>query len=240
MNLSSLNLKVIIGIAYLTIILIGLYFLFSVVDLKDLTNYDFIRENREIIIKYKNENFLLLSIFFFIFAIIWILCLGFALPLLLLAGFIFGKWWGILIILLSTTIGATLFYALAGFFFRDFIKEKLSPKFSKLKDLFNKNELLYFTIFRFTGGGGMPYSVQNALPVLFDMSIKNYFTATLIGSAPAMFVSVALGSGIEKVIDQNTQLSMKTVLFSPDIYMPIIIFFVILVLAFVIKKIYFK
>ena len=55
-----------------------------------------------------------------------------------------------------------------------------------------------------------------------------------------LFVTVALGSGIEKVIDQNAELSISTVLFSPEIYIPIIAFFIILIIAFIIKKFYFK
>ena len=75
---------------------------------------------------------------------------------------------------------------------------------------------------------------------IFDMPVKNYFISTFIGSIPSMFVTVALGSGIEKVIDQNVELSISTVLFSPEIYIPLIIFFIILVIAFIIKKLYFK
>ena len=240
MKLNSLNSKLIIGAAYISIISIGLYFLFSAVDIKDLTSYEFIRANRDIILEYKKENFLFLSIIFFIFSIIWVLLLGFAMPLLIFSGFVFGKWWGILIVLTATTIGATLLYTLAGFFFRDAIKEKLAPKFSKLKDFFIRNNLLYFMSFRFVGGGGAPYAVQNVLPILFDMPLKNYVIATYIGSMPSMFVSVALGSGIEKVIDENAELSISTVLFSPDIYIPIIIFFIILIIAFIIKKFYFR
>ena len=240
MNLNSLNLKLILGITYLVIISFGLYFLFSVVDIKNLMSYDFIKLNKDIILKYKNENFLFLTIIFFIFSIVWVLLLGFAMPLLIFSGFVFGKWWGILIVLTSTTIGATLLYMLVGFFFREAIKEKLAPKFSKLKEFFIKNDILYFMSFRFIGGGGSPYAVQNVLPILFDMSVKNYVIATFVGSMPPMFVTVALGSGIEKVIDQNVELSVSTVLFSPEIYIPIIAFFIILFIAFVIRKFYFK
>ena len=240
MNLNSLNLKLILGITYLVIISFGLYFLLSVVDIKNLMSYDFIKLNKDIILKYKNENFLFLTIIFFIFSIVWVLLLGFAMPLLIFSGFVFGKWWGILIVLTSTTIGATLLYMLVGFFFREAIKEKLAPKFSKLKEFFIKNDILYFMCFRFVGGGGTPYAVQNILPVLFNMSIKNYILATFLGSMPSMFVTVALGSGIEKVIDQNVELSVSTVLFSPEIYIPIIAFFIILFIAFVIRKFYFK
>ena len=240
MNTKSLNLKLILGITYLVIISIGLYFLFSVVDIKDLMSYEFIRLNKDIILKYKNENFLFLTVVFFVFSIVWTLLLGFVMPLLIFSGFVFGKWWGILIALTSTTIGATLLYMMVGFFFRETIKEKLTPKFSKLRDFFVKNDILYFMCFRFIGGGGAPYAVQNVLPILFDMSVKNYVIATFVGSMPSMFVTVALGSGIEKVIDQNVELSISTVLFSPEIYIPIIAFFIILFIAFIIKKFYFK
>jgi len=240
MNLASLNLKLIIGLAYLAILSIGLYFLFFAIDLKDLMSYEFIRSNKDIILKYKDENFLFLTVVFFIFSIVWVLLLGFAMPLLIFSGFVFGKWWGIAIVLTATTIGATLLYLLVGFFFRETIKNKLAPKFSKLKEFFIKNDILYFTSFRFVGGGGTPYAVQNVLPILFDMSVKNYVIATFVGSMPSMFVTVALGSGIEKVIDQNSELSIYSVLFSPDIYFPLIGFFIILIIAFAIKKFYFK
>jgi uncharacterized membrane protein YdjX (TVP38/TMEM64 family) len=240
MNINFLNLKFILGTTYFVIISIGLYFLFSVIDIKDLTSYEFFKLNTDIILNYKNANFIFLTIIFFIFSIFWVLLLGFAMPLLLFSGFVFGKWWGILIVLTSTTIGSAMLYALVGFFFRDIIKEKLAPKFSKLKDFFIKNDILYFTSFRFIGGGGTPYAIQNILPILFDMSLRNYVIATFIGSTPSMFVTVALGSGIEKVVDQNAELSILTVLLSHEIYIPIIAFFFILIIAFIIRKFYFK
>ena len=128
MNLSALNLKLVLGITYFAILLIGLYFLFSAVDIKDLMSYEFIRLNKDIILKYKSENFLFLAAVFFIFSIVWVLFLGFASPLLIFGGFVFGKWWGILITLTATTLGVALLYLLVGFFFRDFIIQKLALK----------------------------------------------------------------------------------------------------------------
>ena len=94
--------------------------------------------------------------------------------------------------------------------------------------------------FRFIGGGGTPFPIQNVLPVLFNMSSKNYIIATLLGIIPTTFVTVALGSGIEKIIDQNSKLSFLPVIQSPEIYLPIIGFFIILFIAFLIRKFYFK
>ena len=168
------------------------------------------------------------------------IALGFAMPLLLFSGFVFGKWWGILIVLTSTTIGATLLYILVSFFFRQQIEEKLAPKFSKLREFFNKNDLLYFMSYRFIGGGGTPYAIQNVIPILFNMSIKNYVIATFLGSMPSMFVTVALGSGIENIIDKNEEMSVLRVASAPEIYLPICGLFIILIIAFLIKKFYFK
>ena len=240
MNLTSNNLKLIFGTFYLIVVFVVLYFVFSIVDIRDLASYEFIRANKDIILDYKSKNFLFLTLAFFIFSVIWVLLLGFAGPILLFAGFVFGKWWGIAISLLATTLGATLLYLLAKVFFTELIKEKLEKKFLNFKDFFKKNELFYFTLFRFVGGGGMPYGIQNVLPVLFNISTKNYFLGTLIGGGPPMFISVALGAGIENFIDKNNKLSFFELILSPDIYLPILGFIAIVIIAFFIKKIFFK
>jgi len=238
MNPNSLNFKLIIGTIHLFAIFILLYFVFSIIDVKDLMSYEFIRLNKDIILKYKSENFLLLTISFFIFSVIWVLLLGFTMPLVLFSGFVFGKWLGMLIVVISTTIGATFLYLLAGYFFRDMIEEKLLPKFFKLREFFKKNDIIYFMCFRFAGV--TPYAVQNILPILFNMPLKNYVIATFLGNIPPMFISVALGSGIKDIIDINEELSFFTVLGSPEIYLPIFGFFIILIISLFIKKFYFK
>lgn len=240
MNFTSRNLKLAIGAIYLLILFFGLYYLFSLVDLKDLTSYEFIRSNKDIILEYKNNNFLFLTFIFFIFSIIWYLLLGFAGPILLFSGFVFGKWYGILIAVMAASVGTTFLYLLAKLFFTDLIKEKLEPKFSKLQLAFRKNELLYFTLYRFAGGGGIPYGVQNVLPVLFNISTKNYFIGTFLGSWPTMFITVALGAGIEKYIDINEKLSFFKIILSPDIYFPILGFLLMILIGFIIKKLFFK
>ena len=240
MNLKLLNVKWVIGSFYLLLLIAGIIFLLTNYNISDFFSYEFIRLNKNIILEYRHENFLALTSLFFIFSIVWVLLLGFAMPLLIFSGFVFGKWWGILIVLTSTTIGAAILYFLVGLFFRDIIQEKLAPKFSKLKKFFNKNELVYFMFYRFIGGGGTPYAIQNTLPILFNMSMKNYIIATFLGSMPSMFVTVAIGSGIETIIDQNEKLSAVNVLFYPDIYIPIVCFFILLIIGFVFKKLYFK
>ena len=240
MKLESSNFKIYLGIIYLTVFFIAVYFLFSTFDLRDLMSYEFIKENRETILKYKDNNIIFLTFIFFIITILLNLLLCPMLIPTLIIGFIFGKWLGTLILVFANTAGALLLYLLAKTFFSDLIEKKFKGKFSKFIDFFNKNELIYFMCFRFIGGGGTPFPAQNVLPVLFDMSIKNYFIATLLGIIPTTFVTVALGSGIETIIDQNAELSFLPVIKSPEIYLPIMGFFIILFFAFLINKFYFK
>ena len=240
MKLDSSNFKIYLGSIYLVVLFVAVYFLFSTFDLKDLTSYEFIKENRETILKYKDNNIFFLTIIFFIITVLLNLMLCPMLIPTLVIGFIFGKWLGTLILIFGNTLGGFLLYRLAKTFFSNLIEKKFKTKFSKFIDFFNRNETIYFMCFRFMGGGGTPFPIQNVLPVLFNMSTKSYIIATLLGIIPTTFVTVALGSGIEKIIDQNAELSFLPVVQSPEIYLPIFGFFIILIVAFIIKKFYFK
>ena len=240
MKLESSNLKIYLGAIYLIVLFIAIYFLFSTFDIKDLTSYEFIKENREIILKYKDNNIFFLTIVFFIIIVFLNLLLCPMLVPTLVIGFIFGKWLGTLILIFGNTLGGVLLYRLAKTFFSDLIEKKFKTKFTKFIDFFNKNETIYFMCFRFIGGGGTPFPIQNILPVLFNMSAKNYIIATFLGILPTTFVTAALGSGIEKIIDQNEELSFLPVIQSPEIYIPIVGFFIILIVALLLKKYFFK
>ena len=240
MKLEYSNPKIYLGGLYLIVLFAAIYFFWSTFDLKDLTSYDLIKENRETILTYKDNNIFFLTIIFFIITICLNLLLSPMLLPALIIGFIFGKWVGTFILVFGNTIGGFLLYLLAKTFFSDLIEKKFKARFSKFIDFFKKNEFLYYMCFRFIGGGGTPFPIQNILPVLFSMSSKNYIFATLLGILPTTFVTVALGSGIEKIIDQNEELSFLPVVQSPEIYLPIIGFFIILICAFIIKKFYFR
>ena len=55
-----------------------------------------------------------------------------------------------------------------------------------------------------------------------------------------MFISVALGAGIENYIDKNDEISIFQLIISPDIFIPIIGFVLIVSIAFFLKKFFFK
>tara|TARA_B100000886_G_scaffold336028_1_gene294075 strand:- start:793 stop:1503 length:711 start_codon:yes stop_codon:yes gene_type:complete len=232
----STNFKIILGIFYIICLSIVLYFVFSFIDLTKLTEYSYIKDNTRSLIEFKNDNLIFFSLCFFIFVVIWILLLGFGSPISLIAGFIFGKYLGTAICLISYTIGCSLLYTFANLYFRDLVKKYLESKIEKFKVFFNRNEFLYFMLFRFVGGGGIPFGIQNVLPVIFNMKIKNYFYATFLGLIPTTFIISSIGSGIESIIDNNQNPSIFEAILNPEINIPLISFLGILIISYFIKK----
>ena len=236
----SKNIKIAVGLIYILCLGLILYGFFTFIDITQLNNYSYIRDKTQFLIAIKDQNQFWFTILFFLFCIIWILLLGFATPVSLIAGFLFGKLYGTLISVFGFTIGCTLLYFLANQYFKNLIIEKLSNKICKFKETFNKNEFSYFMIFRFAGGGGTPFAIQNLLPVFFNMKLKNYFFSTLIGLFPMVFILCAIGSGIEKIIENNIDTNLLAMVQNKEILFPLIGFFVIIIISFFLRKVYFK
>ena len=234
------KIKIFIGIFYLIAVCLFLYFFFSKFSLQDLTSYDFIRENRSYFFDLKNSNLFLISIIFLLLTVVWVFpFLGFGSPVALLGGFIFGKWIGTLIVIFGLSIGATLLYMFGNYFLKDLIREKFLDKFQKLEMKFKKSEFIYLLIYRFIGG--IPWQLSCLLPTIFNVKVNNFFFATLIGIIPQIFLAVSIGSGLEKIIDQNSEVPAITdIIFSPDIYIPILAFFGLILVSIFLRKVFYK
>ncbi len=233
------KIKIYLGLSYLLVVILFLWLIISKFSFNELTSYEFIKNNIDYLNSAKESNFFLISITFLIFAIVWVLLLGFGAPVFLLGGFIFGKWFGTLLVILGLSIGSTILYILANYFFKDLIKEKFSKKFVVLNKKFEKNEFLYFLIYRFIGG--IPFGISNILPTLFNIKIRNFFFGTLIGMAPQLFIGTSIGAGIEKILELNqdppTFIEIAT---SRDIYIPIISFIIILILTYFFRNKFYR
>ena len=233
------KIKIIVSLLYLVVILSFLYFFFTKFSFQELTSYEFIKNNREYFFHLKQSNLFLLSIIFLALAIFWVLMAGFGSPVALLSGFIFGKWLGTIIAVFGVTFGATLFYILGNYFFKDFIKKKFLNKFKKLENKFKKSEFIYLLLYRFIGG--IPFVVSNVVPCIFNVKIKNFFYASLLGMMPQIFLIVSIGSGLEKIINQNLEApKIIDLLYLSEIYVPLTAFVGLVVLTIVARKIFYK
>jgi uncharacterized membrane protein YdjX (TVP38/TMEM64 family) len=164
---------------------------------------------------------------------------GFGLPVALLAGFIFGKWLGTFILVIGMTIGASILYILGNYFFKEMIKERFLNKFKNLEIKFKKSEFIYLLVYRFIGG--IPFALSNVLPCIFNVRISNFFWATLVGLTPQLFVVVSIGSGLEKIIEQNLEAPrIIDLIYSPDIYIPMLAFAALMIVTIITRKIFYK
>ena len=235
----SKKIKIFIGLFYLTVVLSFLYFFLSKISLEELTSYEFIKNNREYFFDLKQANLFLLFSIFLLLTIVWTVMGGFGSPAALLAGFIFGKWIGVITVVLGMSLGATLLYIFGNYFLKDYIKKKFLDRFKNLEIKFKKSEFFYLLAYRFIGG--IPFVISNVLPCIFNVKVRNFFFATLVGITPQIFLIVSIGSGLEKIIQQNLKApNIKDLIYSPDIYMPMLAFAGLVVLTIIARKIFYK
>jgi len=236
----SKNFKLFLGFTYLLLLAVFLYFIFSNIQINRLNDFLYYKELQLGLENFISANFLINIIYFFIFTVAWVALLGFGSPILIFSGILFGKWIGTIISIISISIGALILYTIANFFFRDTVKKILDHKFKKYIQLFQKNEFYYFFLYRFIGGLGVPFFLQNIFPVLFNMKKKNYFFSSLFGFVPAFFIFNTIGAGLNNYIEKSENFSFLKLVLLPEIYFPILMFIVLIIISLFIKKKFFS
>ncbi len=235
----SKKIKLFIGLFYIILVSLFLYFIFTKFSFQEITSYEFIKINRDYFYNLRESNLILLGILFILFSTLWVFAAGFGSPLALLAGFIFGKWFGLFFALIGMTLGATLLYIFANFFLKEMIRDKFLKQFKKLEEKFKRSEFVYLLIFRFVGG--IPFQIQNVLPCIFDVKVTNFFWSTFLGIIPSLFLVISIGSGLEEIIEQNLEApGVIDLITSESIYIPMIAFFVLIGITIYFRKIFYK
>jgi uncharacterized membrane protein YdjX (TVP38/TMEM64 family) len=236
----SKNLKIFLGISYLLVLFFVLYFIFAGIEINRLDDFSYYKEIQSDLDAFISTNRIINLFYFFIFAIIWVSLLGFGSPILIISGILFGQLLGTFISVISISVGALVLYSIGNFFFRDLVKLILKKKFNKYIKLFQKNEFYYFFIYRFVGGLGVPFGLQNLIPILFDMKKINYFLSSFFGFIPGFFVVNTIGAGLNSYIAKADNFSITDLLLTPEIYLPILMFAALMIFSLIIKKKYFN
>ena len=236
----SKKLKLFIGLSYLTLISLFLFYLFSKFSFQELTSYEFIKDNIDYFSELKKKNLFILTLSFLLFTILWVFpFLGFGAPVALLGGVILGKWFGVVTVVLGMSIGATFLYIFANYFLKEIVREKFLNRFKNLEIKFKKSEFNYLLLYRFIGG--IPWQLSCVLPTMFNVKILNFFLATLIGIIPQIFLVVSIGAGLEKVINDNLETpGITDIITSSEIYIPLIIFVCLIIITIFLRNLFYK
>ena len=232
----SKKLKVFLGISYLFILLIFVYFIFSKIEVSRLSDFLYYKELQANLENFIGGNIIINLFLFFVFSIIWVTLLGFGSPILIISGILFGKWIGTFISVISISIGALILYSIANFFFADVVQKIFKSKFEKYIQLFKKNEFYYYFIYSFVGGLGVPFFLQNILPVIFNMKKLNYFYSSMLGFIPGFFVFNTIGAGLNKYVKNSDSFSFLNLISSKEVYLPLVMFVFLILISLIIKR----
>ena len=230
------KIKIFLGLAYLGIVslVVIAFFYFGA---NTFLSPSYLVENKNYIFELRDQNLFLISSVYFFFSIIWVFLMGFGTPLVIFAGFAFGTILGSILSIFSFTIGATLLYLFANHYFKDLVEKYLGTKYASIKQNVNQNELSYFFSLRVIPG--IPFPIKNLLPVLFNMKLRNFFLATLFGEAAPIIISVSIFSGLSNAFESDKDLNLN-LLFSPEIFFPLLALAMMSLIANFVKKKYFN
>ena len=117
-------------------------------------------------------------------------CVVLALPgvtFAILAAVIFGPWWGTLLCLIATTIGAIIAFIVGRFFLQDSIKPMVEKNRLLKKILFDdvgRSDIVLLAITRLVPL--FPYNIQNFAYGITDMSLSHYSIYTFLFMIPGV------------------------------------------------------
>ena len=116
-----------------------------------------------------------------------------------MAGFIFKNVW--IIVYYYRIINWSYNTYVFANFLKDLVKEKFLDKFRNLEK-FNKSEFVYLLILDLSA----EYHLQFQMYCLASlMKASNFFLATFLGITPQIFLVCSLGSGLDKIIEENLE-----------------------------------
>ena len=93
-------------------------------------------------------------------------------------------------------------------------------------------------VYRFIGG--IPFAIANVLPCIFNVKPINFFGATLLGIYPQIFLLCSIGSGLEKIIDQNLEAPrIIDLIYTPEIYLPLLAFLILVIVTIFVRKLFY-
>ena len=145
-------------------------------------------ENLKFLSSMIHEHFVMAALIYIGLTII--ACVVLALPgvtFAILAGAIFGPWWGTLFCLIATTLGAIIAFVVGRFFLKDSIKPMVAKNATLKRILFDdagRSDIVLLAITRLVPI--FPYNIQNFAYGITDISLAHYSLYTFLFMVPGV------------------------------------------------------
>ncbi len=220
----------------LPLIVIAVAALLGAFFLRDYLTFDALRDNREALLAFRDNNYVLTVL---VFIAAYITIVAFSLPgatiATLTGGFLFATFPGALFNITGATIGATAIFLAA----RWGLGEKLSAKMDssggavkKIKTAIDDNQWEALFLIRLVPA--VPFFVANLVPALVGVPLIRFVISTFLGIIPGTVVYTSVGAGLGEVFARGESPNLG-IIFEPAILLPIIGLCVLAALPIVIK-----
>jgi len=114
------------------------------------------------------------------------------------SGLLFGWVLAGTVTVVAATLGATVIFAAALTSFGRSMRDRAGPFMNKLAKGFRENAFAYLMFLRLTPV--FPFWLVNLAPALFNVPIRTYVLATVLGIIPGTYTFAYLGKGLDSVI----------------------------------------
>lgn len=139
-------------------------------------------------------------------------------------GFLFGTWLGGGAAWIGASIGATLIFLAARTAFGDALRARAGSWLERLRDGFREHAFSYLLVLRLTPVA--PFFIVNVAPAFFDVKLRDYVLATMLGMIPGAFVYAAVGAGLRAALATGAHAdpaeAARAIFLQPAVYGPII------------------
>ncbi|QDQ40862.1 mercuric reductase [Legionella geestiana] len=202
------------------IALIGLFILFFSLRLDNCLNFTALKDHRTTLITWAETHFLTTSI---LFIAVYTAAVAVSIPgavfLTLAGGFMFGIGWGLVLVVLSATLGATLLFLAVRTTLGVSLSRRASGWIESMHQGFQNHAFSYLLTLRLIPL--FPFWVVNIVPALLGVRAKTFILATFIGIIPGSTVYVLLGNSLSEIFAAN-QTPDLGIIFEPKVLGPLL------------------
>lgn len=217
------------------VVIFGILAAFFIFDLGQYFSQDFLKNNRDTLLAFKDDHFAFTLVgFILVYAIIASLPFPVASFLTIFGGFLFGTFLGGGAAIFGATLGATVLFVSVKYAFQEVFRAKFGPYTGKFEAGLKENELSYLFILRLIPA--YPFFVPSIVLALFDIRLRNFFLTTLFGIIPGTLVYASIGNGIGAVFDGGGEAELSGILMQPAVILPILGLILLSVIPIAYKK----
>lgn len=208
---------------YLPLVAILIVAVVGAFTLRDYLSFEALRDNREALIAFRDNNYLLTVV---LFIAAYTMVVTFSLPGAAIAsitgGFLFATFAGSLFNIIAATTGAALIFLAARWGLGDRLAAKMEAgegAVKKIKDGIDENQWSMLFLIRLVPA--VPFFVANLVPAMVGVPLHRFVISTFFGIIPGAVVYTSVGAGLGDVFARG-QTPNFGIIFEPQILLPIL------------------